>query len=144
MSFKQQAETSICRFLPSERNRIDNHAVPRSHYIRWGHHHERPSGSGQTAPPTAGRTPWIVGPQSWPALASPLSTKCGWGRSNKVEGGWQWIQGWWVERGMVFLFQTKKRRRRIRRWGSVALVEKGEQDSIIKGFKPCYTSASAC
>lgn len=55
----------------------NNHAVPHSYYIRWGHHHEWPSGSGRTAPPTAHRTPRIEGPQSSPALASPSSTGCG-------------------------------------------------------------------
>lgn len=50
------------------------HAVPDSHYIRWGHRHERPSGSGQTAPLIGHTTPQTEGPQSSPALASPSST----------------------------------------------------------------------
>lgn len=60
-----------------------NHAVPDSHYIRWGHRHERPSGSGRTAPLTADRTPRTEGPQSSPALASPSSTRYG---GEEVEG----------------------------------------------------------
>lgn len=54
-----------------------NHAVPHSHYIRWGHHHERPSGSGRTAPLTADRMLRTEDPQSSPALASPSSTRYG-------------------------------------------------------------------
>lgn len=68
--------------FPLDRHRINNHAVPRSRYIRRGRRREPPSGSGRTAPPTAGRTPWIAGPRSWRALASPSSTKRGWGRIN--------------------------------------------------------------
>lgn len=98
--------------------RNNNHAVPRSHYTRWVRRREWPSGSWRTAPPTADRTLWTEGPQSWPALASPSSTGVWSERSNKGGGGWgrgRYIKGWqWIKGRRVV-----RKRRIIKRcfWG---------------------------
>lgn len=56
---KSKSSKNVERACAAAPNQVwnNNHAVPHSHYIRWGHHHEWPSGIGRTALTTADTTP---------------------------------------------------------------------------------------